>query len=126
MADFDGYINTFKGTVISSESDFDNAAARVNALLKSFTEGRIDDYTDDCKDTAVYVMTEEAYKAAKETKASAVHAGIASENNDGYIVSYAASGSRSYAANEQETEAKLYKTARMYLPAYLFYRGVVL
>lgn len=128
MADYTGYTDIFKGSLIGSEAEFTNVKLRVDAMLRSFTQGRFEDYSakdEAAADTAVYILCESYYKALKQSAEETEHVGIASENVDGYSVSYSrSSGSDTTDVNSKSFQQSMYVMARMYLPAYLFYRGV--
>lgn len=130
MAEYAGYkfyTETFHGSTIP-EAAFSNASVRASGYVKYFTSGRVLDtfemdypeYAEDIK-LAVCAIAEVFFQ---EEKRLAKHDGreIASENNDGYSVTFADSssgGGISLAGKQARQKAHLYLAHTG-----LLYRGV--
>ena len=107
---YEYYESSFLGTVIDSPSAFDSLVVRAQAYIERITFGRAkqSSETDEVK-KAICAVCEVYYQYD-------AHAGVVSENNDGYSVTYSSDG--------RFVEKLLYETASLYLPAELLYRGV--
>lgn len=102
------YQYTYRGSVVPPES-FDFYEQRAALYVHYITSNRIDEEAvPDGVKYAVCAIMDLMYQG--DTKK-----GIASENNDGYSVSY-----RTGAYSNRE----LYRTAKLYIPSDLLYRGV--
>ena len=103
--DFDWY-NEFYQSGEVPEEKFYNLALKATKYIDKITFGRADEADEKVK-YAVCATMDEMYKAESRC-------GIAAESNDGYSISY---------NNNNDTE-NLYKTAILFLPEELLYRGV--
>lgn len=107
--DYSYYTQEFKGTVFESAADFDGAELRAQAFIDAITFGRAKPEQDGVKD-AVCAAAESLYCAQKAGN-------ISSESNDGYSVTFQrVSNTQAYSA--------AYRTAKLFLPPELLYRGV--
>lgn len=104
-ADYSWYKEVYKGTELR-EDEFSSLALKASKYLDKITFGRIDDADDNVK-LAMCAVAEEMLKVG-------IASHIASETNDGYSISYKNTGERE----------SLYKTAGLFLPPELLYRGV--
>lgn len=116
-ADYEYYTGTFGGSAISA-ADFPRLARRASAEVDHVTFGRIlklDEIPDAVKDA----VCEVAEKLQEQENSEKNSAGIASENNDGYSVSYRDDGGEAGRAHER------YLAIRSYLAVTgLMYRGI--
>ena len=110
MANFEGYRNNYHGTVIESEERFKNVIIKAEAFLNKITFGRIREYEGEDKENALYELCDIIHNHAE-------HDGIASENTDGYSVSYRD-------VNSDTLHRRMCSVAAMYLPHHLLYRGI--
>ena len=102
------YQHTYRGSAIPPES-FDHYEQRAALYIQYITNNRVDeDAAPDGVKYAVCAIMDLMYQGDAKR-------GIASENNDGYSVSY-----RTGAYSNRE----LYRAAKRYIPADLLYRGV--
>lgn len=107
---YEYYKNSFLGMLIDSSSVFDSLAVRAQAYIERITLGRAKQSSEtDAVKNAICAVCEVYYQHD-------ARAGIVSENNDGYSVTYSSDG--------RFVEKLLYETASLYLPAELLYRGV--
>ena len=104
MIDFGFYEAEFFGSLIP-EDEFDYYARRALDRIRAYTMNRAD---EDCDETgfAVCAMAEILYETEGRS-------GLSSESVDGYSADY------------DDISAVLYSTAQTYIPASLFYRGVL-
>lgn len=112
-ADFNFYKAEFRGVQITDEDIFASLSVKAEAFINSITFHRIsgNDVSRDVK-MAVCAVVEVIDGQEAQTR------GIASENNDGYAVSYVSS------ADDTAAQRRLYDTARFYLTPELLYAGV--
>lgn len=103
-ADYNWYKETYKGYE-TREEEFSSLALKASKYLDKITFGRIDDADENIK-LAMCAVVDEMHKTAKVSH-------IASESNDGYSISYKNTGEG----------VNLYKTASLFLPPELLYRG---
>ena len=104
-ADFDFYTDEYKGARIKDEDTFEFYSKKASAYIDKITFGRIEKADENIK-TAVCNVAD--YMAEKE----AIY-GIASEENDGFRITY-----------KDDDSSALFKTAALFLPVRLLYRGV--
>lgn len=102
-ADFNWYKEFYKGFQ-TGEEEFSSLALKASKYLDKITFGRIDDADENVK-LAMCAVVDSMHKTERVSH-------IASESNDGYSISY------------KNTGESLYKTASMFLPPELLYRGV--
>lgn len=104
MVDFDFYSGEYLGSTIP-EQEFPHYAKRAFERVSAYTLNRAE---EDCEETylAVCAIAEILY----ETEG---RCGLTSESADGYSAGYA------------DTAKLLYSVAQTYIPASLFYRGVI-
>lgn len=113
MLEYSYYIRTYGGTDIS-ENEWNRVSQKAEQRLNSYTFGRLSSPWNDSEwseriSCAICEMSELIYADEKR-------AGKASENNDGYSVSY---------ETEKPLEVSLYDVARVYLgDTGLLYAGV--
>ena len=105
-ADFSFYKNNYGGTKLG-ETDFFRLSLRASALIDQITFQRATE-TEEVK-LAVCAAADALYYPGSDN-------GIASENNDGYAVTYR---TRSH----EEATREAYSAARLYLPKELTNRG---
>lgn len=109
-ADFTYYYGTYYGRTISSYEEFNSLEVRAGAYVNKITFGRAEKAAD----------TENVKNAVCAVcdvlKKYEFREGIASENNDGYSITY-----ENGSSNIQQ---RLLEAAILYLPAELLYRGV--
>lgn len=103
--DFDWYRDVYQGAEVDKES-FYNLALKATKYIDKITFGRADEADENVK-YAVCAVMEEMQKDLNRN-------GIAAESNDGYSISY---------IKNNGTE-NLFKTAKLFLPPELLYRGV--
>ena len=103
--DFDWYSKVYQSGEVP-EDKFYNLALKATKYIDKITFGRADEADENVK-YAVCAIVDEMYK-------SEARRGIAAESNDGYSISY---------IKNNGTE-NLYKTAKLFLPPELLYRGV--
>lgn len=112
MACFEEYKNRYRGKYITDEESYINAQIKALAFLRTATSGRIDNYEGMDKENCVYALCDEIVQMAQCGNGM-----IASENVDGYSVSYTQT-------SQQVHNKRLFAVAVMYLPSELFYRGI--
>lgn len=108
---FEFYKNDFHGIKISSETEFDAAEVKARAYVDRVTferTKRMDELTHDVQMAICAVA--EVYFDADSTSM------IASENNDGYSVSYR--------DGRSSLRRMLRQSAETFLPSELLYRGL--
>lgn len=122
MIDYTYYRDTFGGRTVSGE-DFPRLVRKAGAYIQYLTGGRAaDSQLDAVKDAVcavcdVYATEEEKVKTQKDTRE------VASENNDGYSVSYVTEGQAGQ-THEETIRQKAYQAAYPYLAfTGLLYRG---
>lgn len=99
--DFNYYSNTFRGTDIKDENEFIKAEKKASLLVNLLTKHRVSvmkEIPDEVKD---------AVCAAAEIYGSEygkVHAGVKSENTDGYSVTYTDAVAEDSAADKKAAE----------------------
>lgn len=115
-ADYDYYQSTYHGTLISA-ADWPRREREASAFIDRITFGRLRhgwDVTTDVQNAVCTVAERlqllDTQTAAQAQAASAV--GLASENTDGYAVTY-----RSPTEAQQARNAALLNAASMWLPA---------
>ena len=115
-ADYDYYQSTYHGTLISA-ADWPRREREASAFIDRITFGRLRhgwDVTTDVQNAVCTVAERlqllDTQTAAQAQVASAV--GLASENTDGYAVTY-----RSPTEAQQARNAALLNAASMWLPA---------
>ncbi len=110
-AEYGFYAAAYGGTIITDEVTFRRIEQKAGAYLEQFTFGRIVQ-ADEKVRLAVCEMADVLYQAEERTRE---HNGleIASENNDGYSVTYAGAKTSRYGSAELRKE--LYDTAYTYL-----------
>ena len=109
-ADWDYYLNEYKGTLIASREEFESLAVKATAYINKITFGRAKTAAETAEVKNAVCAVCEVYQKLSERE------GVASENNDGYSVSYS-----------QESgflSQSLSGAARLHLPAELLYQGV--
>lgn len=106
---YEFYTDSFGGSAIP-EPAFVKVSQKAEVKLRKFTFGRLPDVLTDAQSLAVCDMAEWIYRSDSR-------GGKASENIDGYSVSYAQTA-------EEDEEAKLYTIASDYLDPALLYLGV--
>lgn len=118
-----GYYRDDHGGTAVSEEDFPPLVRKAEAYIQYLTGGRAaDSQLDAVKDAVcavcdVYAAEEEKVKAQKDTRE------IASEDNDGYSVSYVTEGQAGQ-THEETLRQKAYQAAYPYLALTgLLYRG---
>ena len=104
MVDYGFYLSEFSGGCIP-ESEFEYYAKRAFDRVSAYTLNRAD---ADCEETclAVCAIADILYETEGRY-------GITSESADGYSAGYS------------DVSSLLYQTAQNYIPATLFYRGVM-
>jgi len=106
-ADYTFYKQDFYGSVIPDEFSFNSHIMRADAFLNRLTFGKIIEISDEVK-CAACAVAEVYYNCGSR-------AGISSENNDGYSVSYI--------TDEAALGKQLYDAAKLFLPSGLLYSG---
>lgn len=119
LADYQYYSDVYKGSM--AEDDFNRNILTVSAYLDKVTFGRIEARIPDLGDDIKHVACLCADEAKALSDACVDGRKVASVSNDGYSVSFTDSGS---ADVQGDTESKIYRLARLYLPGELFYAGV--
>ena len=107
MVDYAYYTDIFKGVAVPSPALFNSLEVRAAAYVKKATFGRITEVTDDIKNAVCAAAEVYAGYAGREGKAS--------ENNDGYSVSY---------TDSKMLNSELLQAVTMFLPDGLLYRGL--
>ena len=104
MVDYGFYLSEFSGSSIP-EDEFDYYAKRALERVMAYTLNRAD---ADCEETclAVCAIADILYQTEGRC-------GLTSESADGYSAGYS------------DISSLLYETAQTYIPATLFYRGVM-
>lgn len=119
LADYQYYSDVYKGSM--AEDDFNRNILTVSAYLDKITFGRIEARIPDLGEDIKHLACLCADEAKILSDAGVDGRKVASVSNDGYSVSFADSGS---ADIQGDTESKIYRLARLYLPGELFYAGV--
>ncbi len=112
-ADYRFYLDDFQGSAISPQ-DWPALARRADAFIDAITYQRLHDgwpVTDAVKNACCAVAEEIQAQQKYAAALSAAAAGIQSENNDGYSVTFGA-----YAESQAAYTAKLRDAADVYLP----------
>ena len=104
MVDFGFYSEEFMGSTVPAE-EFPYYAERAFDRISAYTLGRAEE-DDESTCNAVCALSEILF----ETEG---RCGLSSESADGYSAAY------------EDVSRKLYLTAQAYIPASLFYRGVI-
>ncbi|MCB5652865.1 hypothetical protein LIQ95_11765 [[Ruminococcus] gnavus] len=120
-ADYEYYATTYKGNLLKEE--FEKSIMKASAYVRRITFGRADDNTemDEVKLAACAVCE----LLANDDKVRSKHSGraVASENTDGYSVSYESGGNGETA--DELLGRKIFDTLELYLmPTELLYMGV--
>lgn len=108
-ADFEYYKTEFCGAVITTKEAFDTLEVKARAYVDKLTFDRAKDHTEDEGVKKAVCACCEVYRQYSG------HEGISSEDNDGYRVTYL--------SNSRLRENNLYRSAVLYLPTGLMYRG---
>lgn len=109
-ADYAFYTDEYAGSLISDANSFARTERKAAAELDRITFGRISQ-TDDTIRLAVCEMTEILY-LSEERKSRHLGLEVASENNDGYSVTYAGVSGNS---GQNQLDQELYRAAYRYL-----------
>ena len=104
-ADFNFYTDEYRGTRIKDEDTFEYYSKQASAYIDKITFGRIVTPCEGVKNAVCSVADHMALYGKRE--------GILSEENDGFRVTYS-----------KEDTSTLFKSAVMFLPMRLLYRGV--
>ena len=104
MISFENYINSFDGTKVKNEADFNRLSKTAQRYIKSvIAEG----YSEKDIEEGVYALCDIllGYEARN---------GIKSESVDGVCVTYV----------EGHLQRQMYNTLKLYIPSRLLYRGL--
>ena len=118
-ADYDFYLNDYKGSVIPDAPNFERAAIEASAYLDYITHSRIKDLTEEIMakvKLAQCAVADVCYKQAQDDVANVV----SSESVGNHSVTYAVSK-----ASYKQREIEKYSKAKIYLRGTgLLYRGL--
>ena len=118
-ADYDFYLNDYKGSVIPDAPNFERAAVEAGAYLDYITHSRIKDLTEEIMakvKLAQCAVADVCYKQEKDDVANVV----SSESVGNHSVSYAVSK-----VSFRQRELEKYTKAKVYLRGTgLLYRGL--
>lgn len=122
MMDYGYYRDAFGGAAVSEE-DFLRLARKAGAYIQYLTGGRTEGCPMDAVRDAVCAVCDVYAAEEARMKAQGDAREIASENNDGYSVSYVTEGQAGW-THEETLREKAYQAAYPYLAfTGLLYRG---
>ena len=120
--EFQYYFLTWRGSIIASEEDFTHLWREAACYVERITFGR--SRAALCNENTRYAVMNCMCAVAEciaefEAEGETAQTGVASENVDGYSVSY-----RSAEELQSDKAAKILRICRLYLPPEMMYCGV--